>query len=788
MYGCLEAADEVRSGAAGRPSPRAAIGPATRAPFLAVRGDTPCVLLEKGHPSPLFYDAGFWRRYVDTLARARFNTLDLQAGIDLESGELVNGLALFASPPEFPQAAREASEVRRNLAILRRIVALARDRAIRVILTNRALDSTIPPDRQGRYVAQAVARIRQAVPELWAVGHRPAADERLAAAVLSAYAGAVVGGRTRLPTPPPRAAGGRLAPLILARPFNGDQFGLPYSVDPAPESPLPANTVVVWQIGGGAAHRVLPFANVEMIRRAVRSCRSGRGAGLLIEPIGAYGPQEIGRALANAGQAAPFRYAFETHWMWYGLWGRLAYNPEAPQSTLWSQFHTRFGHDPGEFIYQVLQYAGCIVPRLYAFHSLGTGSRDQAPEFEIANRRDLAGGEGDIRDFLRVGPLDSQVMAGPLDWAERKVLRQPDPRAGPEAVAHELAWLSLRIRGDVATIDDLKPRSPVEWARLRTECLALARLGDHYANRISAAAHLALHQTTDDETELVLAQSRLTEARTAWGEVVQLTREHYPPLSEPLKLRTASFTWEEEGKRLERDVAAVAELRAAWDAERLRPRPVPRIAHIPAGRATPTRAYRVTATILAGDAPVEVTLHYTPPGETVARTLPMTRMYQAEAVYAARIPGTDLREGWLSYQIEASSQGAVAWWPAPEPQPERAIPVTADADPPQVEALTASVVRSGLPPTTAGGAQVHITARVKDLSGLKTVTLRFRSLAPGESWQTTPMTEGGGGYEATVALPSAGLAYRLDVVDPWGNAAMFPDFRKETPYRVVSGR
>src|SRR5205823_3903728 len=161
------------------------------------------------------------------------------------------------------------------------------------------------------------------------------------------------------------------------------------------------------------------------------------------------------------------------------------------------------------FIYQVFQNAGRVVPTIFAYHSLGTGLRDQATEFEIANRRDHPADAGDIRDFLQVGPLDPQVMASPLEWANHTALGEPDPRAGPVDVPYDLAWLSMRIRGDVATIDDLKPHAPVEWGRVRDDCLALAKLADHYADRLSAAGHLALHRATVDEMELTLAESRL---------------------------------------------------------------------------------------------------------------------------------------------------------------------------------------------------------------------------------------------------------------------------------------
>src|SRR5262249_53351991 len=150
--------------------PRAAILTMRKSPFLAMRGDSLCLTLEKGRLSAVFYDTEFWKRYLDTLARARYNTLDLQAGIDLATGDLVNGFALFTSPPEFPEAKRDLTEVRRDMQMLRQIVDLARDRSIRVMLTSRALEAAVPAERQPRYVAQAIARLYQAVPGLGSIG------------------------------------------------------------------------------------------------------------------------------------------------------------------------------------------------------------------------------------------------------------------------------------------------------------------------------------------------------------------------------------------------------------------------------------------------------------------------------------------------------------------------------------------------------------------------------------------------------------------------------------------
>jgi hypothetical protein len=79
----------------------------------------------------------------------------------------------------------------------------------------------------------------------------------------------------------------------------------------------------------------------------------------------------------------------------------------------------------------------------------------------------------------------------------------------------------------------------------------------------------------------------------------------------------------------------------------------------------------------------------------------------------------------------------------------------------------------------------RISARVDDPAGVSTVTVRYRSLDPGATWQSMQMTPAKDGFETTLPLPLAGLAYRLDVTDAWGNTAMFPDYRQETPYRIV---
>ncbi len=77
MYGAFEAAERLDLDGPGALPPS---GPITGAPALAVRGYNPYVVMpEAGESCWYFRDASFWQAYLDTMARARMNFLDLHA-------------------------------------------------------------------------------------------------------------------------------------------------------------------------------------------------------------------------------------------------------------------------------------------------------------------------------------------------------------------------------------------------------------------------------------------------------------------------------------------------------------------------------------------------------------------------------------------------------------------------------------------------------------------------------------------------------------------------------------
>ena len=78
-----------------------------------------------------------------------------------------------------------------------------------------------------------------------------------------------------------------------------------------------------------------------------------------------------------------------------------------------------------------------------------------------------------------------------------------------------------------------------------------------------------------------------------------------------------------------------------------------------------------------------------------------------------------------------------------------------------------------------------ITARVTDPSGVAKVVLKTKPFPSHRDWGTTEMQGANGIYTGAQTVPSEGLVWCIEALDKDGNGTMWPDFRKQTPYRVV---
>lgn len=93
--------------------------------------------------------------------------------------------------------------------------------------------------------------------------------------------------------------------------------------------------------------------------------------------------------------------------------------------------------------------------------------------------------------------------------------------------------------------------------------------------------------------------------------------------------------------------------------------------------------------------------------------------------------------------------------------------------------------------TVAVGRPIAINIQVSAVSGVKEVRLLFRNVNQEMEYKSLPMLPSGESniYMATIPAeqinPKWDVMYLIEVIDKNGNGQIYPDFNKETPYRIV---
>lgn len=235
----------------------------------------------------------------------------------------------------------------------------------------------------------------------------------------------------------------------------------------------------------------------------------------------------------------------------------------------------------------------------------------------------------------------------------------------------------------------------------------------------------------------------------------------------------------------------------------------PHIAHVPVNTATPGKPLRVSATVTVPAPPndkhpltslgiitsnastlpaptglARVTLKYGPSETGAFRSVEMAPV--ASPVYAAEIPGAEVKPGWLHYYFEAvDSTGRIVRLPKEGSLPSAfRVDATDDATPPVVTHTPASEL---IP-----GKDAEIKANAADDSGVAKVILYYRPMRQTMPYSMVEMDRRG--TELTAAIPGQAITpdfdfmYYFEAFDIHGNAVLHPNPDLTQPYFVVKVR
>jgi len=563
LYGALELVERLQAEGAAALPPAAAVAGAPATPirganlFLAMR--------EKHEGSWWFLDESFWERYLDLLARARMNFLDLQGMYDVERAVFPNALLYFGRSASHPEVGAPEAERAANLGMLQRVVAMARERGIRVgLLVNRGDDSllakkndaTLDPEALAVYTREAAASVAREVPDLWRMGFRIGESKQSASFFARTFVAGVrevsptmgIYTRTWLASKEDIVSLAHGAgDLLIESKLNGEQIGAPYPiagglftegarfVNYSYQDFLtwPEPYTFVFQIWGGGTHRIFRHASFARAKRLLAGVGMGGSRGFSLLATHAFMPQ---RDFYHAKAEDRFsRWSFRRDELEYLLYGRLAYDPATPEQVFRDALRRRTGTDA---LWDAVQAAGEIVPWIQAGHTCGADQRQFAPDLEWGGTVGMWASPAGSTEAQGIcgtgyhGPYDTFAVASPHATARALLAGEPLPTLSSLEVARIALDAAARAReaAEVAVDPEL-----AEARDVVRECVALADLGAYFGHKLRAATALAVYDGSGRLDYLGEAMRDTDRADRAW-EALGRDTSYIAPFHEPMRM------------------------------------------------------------------------------------------------------------------------------------------------------------------------------------------------------------------------------------------------------------
>jgi len=706
MYGCLELAERLdMKGAKALAMPK----PIVQSPAVEFRAVNPFITLpyKENDSNWWFLQDSYWKGYLDQLARARINWVDLHGMYDIKTTGFPNIYPYFITSEKFPGVGVEPAVAKRNLAMLNKVLKMAKARGIKFALMSYSANwngqglRKPPYDANEEnlmvYTREVVRKMIEACPDLQMIGFRIGESGKKETFYQGSYIPAI--GEAGRPIDMYTRTWGARKPAILEIgkqfpgrffieiKYNGEQFGPPYIVaggrmkgwrDYSYQEyySYPNNYKIIYQLRANGTHRVFPWGNPEMAARANVGSLLGGAVGLCIEPIDAYYPKYDFRH-AGHSQNRWYAWQYQRDWFFYQVWGRTGYDPTlGKRDDIWvNMFAKRFGK-AGSDLYNAMKWASKVIPDAYTSYSFGPDHRNHAPELEWGDN---------VKAFSKGQPFDKQNIISPQEYAASLANVRPDPRASWFGMASYLAEEAVKTRQYLAQARGKIAKPTAEYKDLTTELTALSLLGDYYSHKFRAGNLYAVMQAYMDPALESRIRPELAAAKQAWDALARIGDTHYKPFVDTLRMRTEDFTWTKEAEKFAADTA-VLEAEAA------------------AIRESPKMG-----------------------------TAPRVRTYD--------LPGPKIASCFESIQTA----------------PDKSTKTLA--------------VRVAVTNGPTSPAKVFLKTKA------------FPSDA--EDWIETPMTREGDVYVGRAAIQPEGLMWCVTALGPDGGGAMWPDFRKETPYRCV---
>jgi hypothetical protein len=221
----------------------------------------------------------------------------------------------------------------------------------------------------------------------------------------------------------------------------------------------------------------------------------------------------------------PHPLVMDKQWYSFMLWGRLAYEPSLPDSHFEQALAARHPKASSQHLFRALQTASQVMPLITRFF-WGDIDLKWYPEACLSHPRSK--GYYTVRHFMEGITMPGAEVLCIRDWCARLASRMPMKQITPLEIADALDGSAA---GTFASLDTLRvaAKEDSELRKNVTDCEALAWLGRYYASKIRGACALALFDANGDKFEQAAALRHLANALQHWKRYAAIRDAHYVP-------------------------------------------------------------------------------------------------------------------------------------------------------------------------------------------------------------------------------------------------------------------
>ncbi|MBN2089894.1 carbohydrate-binding family 6 protein [candidate division KSB1 bacterium] len=240
------------------------------------------------------------------------------------------------------------------------------------------------------------------------------------------------------------------------------------------------------------------------------------------------GPDGIvwGREYVSRAPEAPPQLILKKRWYSFRIWGKLAYDPDTPDSEFMSILAYRFPQVNAQHLFDAWAGGSKVVPLVNRFHNY-KAYLDYQWNPEICDSRtgyNSDSGFHDLDTFIKIKTQQQEGFIGIKEF-----IGGDSSGTTPFKVSEKLLQLSQNIMKNLSLID-ISQANDRELLQTISDIKAMAFLGGYYSCKISAATYKAFFYRTGEAKYKADAIKSLQQASIYWWDYSHQLDGIYKPL------------------------------------------------------------------------------------------------------------------------------------------------------------------------------------------------------------------------------------------------------------------